>query len=320
MEIKKIFMAVSIFILIFSAISSSWAADDPFKDQQAWVQEQSSEVLFTYLESTITVTLKNNNDHVQYFKISQKYTGTLDPSTPIYWNIVWTNPCALKMIKYQPDIDSNDLGWKIQPGETKTVSFKLRSSNFGAMNPNSYIRMGARSEGEQNTTTFWPIMNEPGLQSSWFLPNEIEYLNPSLDLVSWKGHFCFWIKNMDTTRPKVSGIVRAPIVPIDSNLTYSNPQITYTDKEVPWANTAAWDVLLYPGQSKHFSYTYQWPAGSSSSSKGSASSSPYIPTSAAAKTNASVPTSETGVPFGLFVVGAVIIAGGVTYAKFFRKP
>lgn len=316
MNINKLFTVV-IFLVLCTSISSSWAVDDISKDQQTWVSEQNSEVKFTYLESTITVTIKNNNDHVEYFKISQKYTGTLDTTTgsPIYWNVVWTDPCALKMIKYQPDVDEDDLGWKIQPGETKTVSFKVTSTNFGAVNPNSYIRQ----PGANNT--FWPLLNEPGLQASWFIPNEIEYLNPSLDLISWKGHFCFWIKNTDTTRPKVSGIVRAPIVPIDSKLTYSNPQVTYTDKEVPWANTAAWDVVLYPGQSKHYSYTYQWPGTSSSSttSKGtSAAAASSIPTTAAVTANATVPTSQTGVPFGLFVVGAIIIAGGVTYAKFFR--
>jgi len=314
MNINKIFMAV-IFLVLCAAFSTSWAVDDPFKDQQAWVSEQDSEVKFTYLESTITVTIKNNNDHVEYFKISQKYTGTLDTTTgsPIYWTVAWTDPCALKMIKYMSDVDEDDFGWKIQPGETKTVSFKVVAYNINSSFPN-YIRQ----PGENNS--FWPLLNEPGLQASWFLPNEIEYLNPSLKLESWKGHFCFWIKNTDTTRPKVSGIVRAPIVPIDSNLTYSNPPVTYVDKQVSWANTAAWDVLLYPGQSKHFSYTYKWPMNSGSSSKGSAGSATYnIPTTAAATTNASVPTSETGVPFGLFVVGAVIIAGGVTYAKFFRK-
>lgn len=317
MNINRVFVALILLIVLFSFSLTSSAAswDSSSGDQQAWVSEQDSEVKFTYLESTITVTIKNNNDHVEYFKISQKYTGTLDTTTgsPIYWNVVWTDPCALKMIKYMSDVDEDDLGWKIQPGETKTVSFKVSATNFGEINPNSYIRQ----PGVNNS--FWPLLNEPGLQASWFLPNEIEYLNPSLDLVSWKGHFCFWIKNTDTTRPKVAGIVRAPIVPIDSNLTYSNPQVTYTDKEVPWANTAAWDVTLYPGQSKHYSYTYQWPVTSSSSYKGSASSASYnIPTSAAASTNASVPTSQTGLPFGLFVVGAIIIAGGVTYAKFFR--
>ncbi|EKQ55288.1 MAG: hypothetical protein B655_0437 [Methanobacterium sp. Maddingley MBC34] len=316
MNINRVFVALILLLVLFSFSLTSSAAswDSSSGDQQAWVQEQSSEVLFTYLESTITVTIKNNNDHVEYFKISQNYPLGNGTDT-LTWKIAWTNPSALKMIKYQSDIDADDLGWKIQPGETKTVSFKLVAYPAMTSSAPKYIAQ----PGETNTSTFWPLLNEPGLQASWFLPNEIEYLNPSLDLVSWNGHFCFWIKNYDTTNPKVSGIVRAPIVPIDSNLTYSNPQITYTDKEVPWANTAAWDVILYPGQSKHYSYTYQWPATSSSSYKGSASSASYnIPTSAAASTNASVPTSQTGLPFGLFVVGAIIIAGGVTYAKFFR--
>ncbi|HHT19232.1 MAG: hypothetical protein BWY74_02054 [Firmicutes bacterium ADurb.Bin419] len=314
MNINKICVAVISLIILFTAISSSWAADNPFKDQKAWVVEKDAEVKFTYLEATITATIKNNNDHVEYFKISQRYQGTLDPETPITWNIIWTNPCALKMIKYMSDVDDDDLGWKVQPGETKTVSFKLRAYPEPTSIHPAYIRQ----PGMNNS--FWPLLNEPGLQASWFLPNEIEYLNPSLDLVWWKGHFCFWVKNFDYKRPKVSGIVRAPIVPIDSKLTYSNPKVTYIDKEVSWADTAAWDVLLYPGQSKHFSYTYQWPASSNSDYGVSGGSSSYnIPTTAAAHNSASVPTtSETGVPFALFVVAAIGIAGGVTYAKFFR--
>ncbi len=311
MKINRLFIAVFVIVLC-TAISSTWAADNTYKDQQAWVDEQNSEVFFTYLESTVTVTIKNNNDHVEYFKISQRYQGTLDPATPIYWKVVWTDPCALKMIKYQPDVDENDLGWKIQPGETKTVSFKLVAYPTPSSTYPNYIRQ----VGMNNT--FWPLLNEPGLQASWFFPNEIEYLNPSLDLQSWTGHFCFWVKNNDTTRPKVSGIVRAPIVPVDSNLTYSNPKVTYIDKQISWANTAAWDVLLYPGQSKHFSYTYHWPKNTKSSYKGSAGSASYNVPAKAAATNTSVPTSETGLPFGLFVAGAIVIAGGVTYAKFFR--
>lgn len=318
MNINRLFMALILLLVTFSfsLTSSATSWDTSSQDQQAWVGEQDAEAQFTYLEATITAKIKNTNDHVEYFKISQKYTGTLDTTagSAITWEILWTNPCALKMIKYMADIDTDDLGWKIQPGETKTVSFKLRAYPSPTSSYPNYIRQ----PGMNNT--FWPLLNEPGLQASWFLPNEIEYLNPSLDLVSWKGHFCFWIKNFDYTRPKVSGIVRAPIVPIDSKLTYSNPKVTYIDKEVSWADTAAWDVLLYPGQSKHFSYTYQWPKTSSSSYSGSAGSASYdIPTTAAASTNASVPTtSETGVPFALFVVGAIVIAGGVTYAKFFR--
>lgn len=315
MNINKICVAVISLIFLFTAVSSVGAASNPYKDQQAWMNDSYAEARFTYLETTITVTIKNNNDHVEYFKISQRYQGTLDPETPITWNIVWTNPCALKMIKYQTrDVDASDLGWKIQPGETKTVSFKLRAYPTPTSFYPNYIHQTSEN------STFWPLINEAGLQASWFLPNEIEYLNPSLDLVSWKGHFCFWIKNFDYNRPKVSGIVRAPIVPIDSKLTYSNPQVTYVDKELAWADTAAWDVLLYPGQSKHFSYTYQWPTSSSSDYGVSGGSSSYnIPRTAAAKTSASVPTtSETGVPFALFIVAAIGIAGGVTYAKFFR--
>ncbi|AIS32890.1 MAG: hypothetical protein PHY53_01125 [Methanobacterium formicicum] len=310
MSINKLFMAVIVLIL-FAVISSSWAAEwSDTKDQQAWVKEQNSEVLFTYLESTITVTIKNNNDHVEYFKISQKYNQT---SPSIYWRVAWTNPSALKMIKYMSDVDADDLGWKIQPGETKTVSFKLVAYPYPSAQLPVYIR---RSDSIDNT--FWPLLNEPGLTATWFLPNEIEYLNPNLDLVSWKGHFCFWIKNQDTTRPQVSGIVRAPIVPIDSNLTYSNPQVTYIDKELPWANTAAWDVVISPGQSQHYSYTYQWPQTAAGSKISEKTSSAAVPATAAATTNTSVPTSKTGVPFGLFVVGAIILVAGVVYAKFFQ--
>lgn len=311
MNINKVCVAVISLIFLFTAVSSVGAAD-PFKDQQAWLTEQDSEARFTYLEATITATIKNNNDHVEYFKISQKYSQITPPWT---WTIVWTDPCALKMIKYMDDVDQDDLGWKVQAGETKTVSFKLRAYPSPTSTQPSYI-----SRNTSINNTFWPLVNEPGLTASWFLPNEIEYLNPSLDLVHWKGHFCFWIKNFDYKRPKVSGIVRAPIVPIDSKLTYSNPKVTYVDKELAWADTAAWDVLFYPGQSKHFSYTYQWPTASGSDNiAGGGSSSSNIPRTAAAKTSASVPTtSETGVPFALFIVAAIGIAGGLTYAKFFR--
>ena len=124
---------------------------------------------------------------------------------------------------------------------------------------------------------------------------------------------------MDTTSPRVEGIVRAPIVPTDSKIIASNPPISFNDKEVPWANTAAWDVTLYPGASKHYSYTYQWPLNSSSTTSHAAASATKFPTTAAKNVTSSVPTKDTGVPFGLFVVGAIVIAGGVTYAKFFRE-
>ncbi|MDG3546797.1 hypothetical protein [Methanobacterium formicicum] len=94
--------------------------------------------------------------------------------------------------------------------------------------------------------------------------------------------------------------------------------MTYIDKELPWANTAAWDVVISPGQSQHYSYTYQWPQTAAGSKISEKTSSAAVPATAAATTNTSVPTSKTGVPFGLFVVGAIILAAGVVYAKFFQ--
>ncbi|HNR25183.1 MAG TPA: hypothetical protein PKI66_00535, partial [Methanobacteriaceae archaeon] len=165
---------------------------------------------------------------------------------------------------------------------------------------------------------FWPILNEPGLTATWFFPNEIEYLNPNLDLVSWRGKFCFWIKNMDNTGPRVEGIVRAPIVPIDSKLVFSNPKVTYLDDELPWADTAAWDVTLYPGQQKHYSYTYYWPENVTGHSTGKYKSPSVSTKSNAQDTATTVPTAGTGVPYALFAVGAIIVGSGVVYAKLFR--
>jgi hypothetical protein len=258
MKFKLHFPQILILILLITLCStSSWAAlnNIPQDAQVAWIQETNSSVMFTYLEAIITVRIKNTNDNVQYFKISQQYYQT---SPPINWTVAWTNPSAVKMVKYINP--GGDLGWEIQPGQTRTVSFKLVAKGpSGAplsVTP-SYI---ARNSSTPNN--FWPLIPEPGLTATWFLPNEIEYLNPTLDLESWNGNFCFWIKNMDTKSPRVEGIVRAPIVPVDSKLTYSNPYRTYISDELPVAQTAAWDVTLYPSQSKHYSYIYQWPTSS----------------------------------------------------------
>ena len=46
----------------------------------------------------------------------------------------------------------------------------------------------------------------------------------------------------------MSGIIRAPIVPIDSKLTYSNPKATFTDKDLVMnGKIAAWDVTIGAG-------------------------------------------------------------------------
>ena len=83
------------------------------------------------------------------------------------------------------------------------------------------------------------------------------------------------------------------------------------------AHTAAWDVTLFPGQTKHYSYTYQWPNGTSVTPVNTQSSN-QLKTQSTAKTPVSVPTKSTGVPYGLFVVGGIVIAAGIVYARFLR--
>jgi hypothetical protein len=303
-NLEKLCASLIILFILFG-FSNSVAAETG-TDQVAWIQENDSSLKFTFLEANIHVTIKNNNDHVEYFKISQQYTGDGTVSPSIDWRVVSTNPPAVKMAKF---INSGgDLGWAIAPGETREVSFTLVETSPP---PPFYIRR------EAINNSFWPIINEPGLTATWFLPNEIEYLNPNLDLLLWQGRFCFFLKNMDTTGPRVEGIVRAPIVPIDSNLTASSPTVDFIDNENPSANTAAWDVTLNPGQTKHYSYTYQWPSGSSVTPISSRSSDQFNAESTA-KTPVSVPTKNTGVPYGLFIVGGIVIASGIVYARFLR--
>jgi hypothetical protein len=299
---------ILIFLVIVLGFSSSVAAEtfSDNNDQEAWITENSSSLLFTYLEANIHVIIKNNNDHAEYFKISQQYSGDGSLSPIITWKVV-SSPGAVKMAK---NINSPaDLGWKINAGQTRDVSFKLVSNSTPF-----YIAMGSST-----SNTFWPIINEPGLMASWFLPNEIDYLNPNLDLKLWQGRFCFWIKNVQSKGPRVEGIVRAPIVPIDSNLTASDPKVDFISQLNPSAQTAAWEVSLNPGQSKHYSYTYQWPITSSGTT---VHKSPDLQTTSSGdsdpKTPVSVPTKSTGVPYGLLIVGAIIVVAGIGYAKFLR--
>jgi hypothetical protein len=299
---------VLIFLVIVIGFSSSVAAESfsDNNDQEAWIKENSSSLLFTYLEANIHLIIKNNNDHAEYFKISQQYSGDGTVTPSITWKVV-SAPGAVKMAK---NINSPaDLGWKVNAGETKDVSFKLVSNSTPF-----YIVMGS-STGN----IFWPTINEPGLMASWFLPNEIEYLNTNLDLKLWQGRFCFWIKNVQTTGPRVEGIVRAPIVPINSNLTASDPRVDFISEMNPSAQTAAWEVTLNPGQSKHYSYTYEWPLKSSGSSVSKQSNLQTTSTgSSDPETPVSVPTKSTGVPYGLLIVGAIVVVGGIVFARFLR--
>lgn len=301
MKVDKICLAL-ILIMLFSGISwadETWVVEDP----------EATSYLFTDLNAEILANIKNNRDHVQYFKISHAYQGSLEDE--IFWRIDWTNPPAVKMVKSRYPELGGDYGWKIESGETKSVCFKLSAIGKGGDIPTYIIKV------DSDQGTYWPLLPEPGLMASWFAPNELEILNPNLDILRWKGTFSFRITNVDTKT--VSGIVRAPIVPLDSKLTYSNPPVTFIDDDLAiGANIAAWDVVMEPEDCRVFTYTYEWPMDTSSSTTTNQEISTPIPTTSAQEEPQTVPTPSAGVPYGLLIVGSLVIAASVFYTKIIR--
>jgi len=305
-----------IVICVVVGFSSSVYAVSNTNDQGAWIQANDSTVKFTFLEATIHVVIKNNNDHAEFFKISQTYSGEGTVSPGIDWNVISTDPPAIKMINsINP---GGDLGWEVDSGQTRAVTFTMVETSPP---PPFFIQMGAATPNQ-----FWPVIPDQGLTSTWFLPNEIDYLNPNLQLLLWQGHFFFFLKNTQSTGPRVEGNVRAPIVPINSFLIASNPTVDWISTESPSAQTAAWDVTLFPGQQKSYSYTYQWPTGTTVTPANTQSASSRINSGALSDPSdpnstsdpLSVPTKSTGVPFGLLLVGAIVVVSGIVYARFLR--
>lgn len=294
---------IAIVMIIFGGIASA---------AETWVQEDPNYTAVAYkdLTATITVTIKNTADHVQYFKMSQSYKGNLNDT--ISWKIDWADPQAVRMLKSRYGTLGGDYGWKIPAKSTKTVSFKLYAVGKMGSIPTYIVRQN------EDNNTYWPLLNEPGLDASWFSPSELELLNPSLDIKSWKGHFTFNLVSSDQFDEKVSGLIRAPIVPVNSKLTSSDPDAFVDTGTAVDANIATWDVTMEPSSSKHFTYTYSWPVHTTGAPPTSSAYSKSI--SGSSKSSSStVPTKQTGVPYGLFVVGALVAAAGVGYAKFMRK-
>lgn len=292
-------------LAIASAQNDTTDITEPTTGTQTWINYNTSNVRMTGLSATIHVTIKNNNDHVQYFKISQTYSQV----TPtMNWTVDWTDPPASRMIDpVSPEL-GGDYGWEVQPGETKEVAFKL--SAFGQMGsvPSWVYNMNAVDN------TYWPLIPDMGLYASWFMPNEIEMLNPTFDLICWKGTFGFTATNF--ANYAVDGIIRGPIIPSDSKLTFSDPEVTYTDKEIALnTNVAAWNVHLAPDESQYFTYTYEWPISAGTTPTGGGAC--YRPTSTANATT-TVPSRTTGVPYGLLLVAIVVVGAGIGYAKFLR--
>ncbi|MGB9937735.1 MAG: hypothetical protein ACPK7O_08425 [Methanobacterium sp.] len=307
MDLNKVCIGLIVLLAILG-ISCTGISNEVY-GAGTWVKENQSSVGFSQLTATIHIRVKNTADHVQYFKISQKYTDSLD--TPVNWTIDWTDPAASKMVDAVSPELGGDYGWKVNPGETKEVCFKINAyGKFGEIP--TYITNKAAVDN-----IYWPSIPDQGIMASWFQPNELEVLNPTLDLKYWKGTFTFVLTNFDTQT--VSGIIRAPIVPTDSKLIYSNPKATFTDKDLVMnGGIAAWDITIGAGASESFTYTYEWPsASSSSSSTGHGTYSASVPKSNATSAS-SVPTKETGLPYGLFVIGGILAAGGVVYSRFIK--
>jgi hypothetical protein len=282
-------------------------------NREVWLSEKPSETSFLMynLKVQIWATVKNTEDHVQYFKISETYHGDLAENQSIPWIITNTKPTAVKMVKTSAQHDdADDYGWAIPKEGKKSVYFALRANKqLGKSSNANYI-----SNGEQSNDTYWPLLNEPGLWASWFNPDELSTLNPTLDVVNWTGKFSFRVKNK--ADQKVSGIVRAPIVPVSSSLVSQSPAKGkfVDDESMPSANTAAWDVTLGPGQERSFSYTYHYP--SKHDSVGPEKKSTNVKTDKTKKDNSKVPTQKTGLPLGLLAIGALAAIGGAGYAKF----
>lgn len=308
MNITKLCIVLIVLVASIGIIGVN-SSDNTVYGAETWITPTNVSVSMTDLYATIHVHIKNNKNHVQYFKISQTYTANLN--SPINWRVIDTNPNALNMIDSVSS--TGDLGWKINPGETKEVTFTLLAVGNSSSSPLNFVILNQGSA----ENTYWPLIPDPGLYSSWFQPNEIEMLNPSLDLKYWKGTFSFLLVNNDDSR-SVSGIIRAPIVPTDSKLISSSPKVTFSDKDLVLnGRIAAWDVTMDPGSSRGFTYAYTWPSSSSSSS----SSDPFkssVFTTNAASTTSPVSTKDTGVPYAPFIIGGILAAGGLAYARLRR--
>lgn len=293
---------ITIFLFSIVATPETDFAQQNRTGGETWVNHTKASLQMDSLWVIITVTVKNKADRPYYFKIGQAYHDHLVPENyTIKWTIEWTDPPAVKMAKSRFPELGGDYGWEIDPGQTRTVSFNI-------------TKLFSRAGEDQ--TYYWPLVSEPGLGTSWFLPNELETLNPDLKIVKWTGTFGFSLKNIDYE--PVYGIVRAPIVPSNSKLTYSSPKATFIDYEsVPGAYVAAWDVAM-PGRSySDFVYTYEWPAGAGEgySYYGTPLKSNFRAAAGEYAGNMTVPSRGTGAVWGPLLIGALVTVAAIAYTR-----
>ncbi|HEX3014152.1 MAG TPA: hypothetical protein VHO92_07760, partial [Methanobacterium sp.] len=124
MNIDKICIVLIVFVAFIGIIGAN-TNNNAVYGTGTWVKFNQSNVGLSNLAATITVTIKNKGDHVEYFKISNVYQGSLSSNSTINWIIYDTDPSASKMVDAVSPELGGDWGWKIQPGQTKTVSFTV---------------------------------------------------------------------------------------------------------------------------------------------------------------------------------------------------
>jgi hypothetical protein len=122
-------LIISITLLGFLFAIAGLASSNVAADNETTITPTSTNVNMSDLTANICVTIKNNNNHVEFFSISQQYFNI--QSTVLQWNVVWTYPTAVKMLtNVNPNNVFNssgnsstnstgDLGWEIGAGETK---------------------------------------------------------------------------------------------------------------------------------------------------------------------------------------------------------
>jgi hypothetical protein len=323
MNFNKItIIIISLFAIIgaftFAGSLSTVSADN----STTWIAFNSSNLGMNSLTATITATIHNSGSHVEIFKISQVYTDNI-VGGPITWTVSQdsTNPTAENMIDNTNPGSSlsssqGDLGWEIQPGETKTVTFtEVATGTLFAVNDSTSLGNQAAV-----SNTYWSLIPDMGLSASSFEPNEIQTLNPNLQLKSWFGTFSFNARN--DADYSIAGIIRGPIIPMDSQLISSDPPVTFQDKDIVVdTGVAAWDVHMASGESDPFTYTYQWPKpnnGTSVIGSGSSVFAPNNATNGSSTSNLPLQNNATGIPLGLFGLAAAMLGAGVAYAKFLR--
>ena len=313
MNINKICVVLMVLVAVIGIIGSNSDNNVVYGAAQE-IKYSQPNVGLSNLVATITVTIKNKGSHVEYFKISNVYQGSLVDDSTIKWVVYDTTPSAVKMVDAVSPELGGDWGWKVQPGQTKTVSFTVYALGSMGVDTSGNSDPAVITNKNASTDVYWPIIPDPGIDASWFQPNEIEILNPNLDLKSWKGTFTFKLANLRDYR--VSGIIRAPIVPTSSKLIYSNPTATYKDKDtVMNGAVAAWDVTLGSKCTEWFTYTYYWPYSGSSSSGTGKYTSASVQTANAASDDTSASTKNTGIPYLPFAIGGILAAGGLAYAR-----